>query len=377
MRILDRYVARYFASSLAISAATLALLFLLIDIVLNLDRLIADERGLAAALGSRALGQLPLIFQRFGAFVTLAGALFAVARLEANNELTPMLSAGVSVRRALLPVLVGALGLGGVEAVATELLVPALADTIREQGALGSGRDRRPGFLRDDRGSTLFAGSYDPTTETLRWVSFRERDAAGRLVRTLHADRAVWVRRSGRDDDGAWRLFAGWERREDGPEGGPGMREAGGGADPRLPVHLLTPLPDQGVDLATTILPIDIESLNERFSLLRMGELYRQAYQRQTYLTSLRVQLLTRFTSPLAHLCLVLLAVPFVLGVRGKASLALSVLLLLAIAALYFLATFFCHELGSAGTIPPWAAAALPPGLSAVGAAPLWLRARS
>ncbi|MHC4389869.1 MAG: LptF/LptG family permease, partial [Planctomycetota bacterium] len=312
-----------------------------------------SELGFVQSALSYYKVQLPLIFLRFGAFVTLGGAMFAAARLQSNNELTPMKSAGVSVRRALAPIFVGTLLLGGAEVVLTEWVIPALAPAIRASGILSRAKGR-PGFLRDGRGGTLFVGDYDAAAERLRWLTYRERDDTGRLSRVVIADRAQFE--AGQlEGSGAWRAVHGWIRT---PGRGSAATE--------------TPIPKAGVLLPTAILPIDVESLSESMSLLTFAQLKRQSYERQSYLSSLRVQLYQRFSTPLSHLLLVLLGLPFVLRADGKKSLFLGVLALIVICSLYFLFGFFFTALGEGGSIPAWLAAAGPPILFGATAAWLW-----
>ena len=73
MRILDRYVGRYFLSSLAICGATLAIVFIVVDLVANLDDVVESERPFIEAAVVRYAAQLPLVYQRFGSFVTYYG----------------------------------------------------------------------------------------------------------------------------------------------------------------------------------------------------------------------------------------------------------------------------------------------------------------
>ncbi|MFC1707217.1 LptF/LptG family permease, partial [Planctomycetota bacterium] len=245
-------------------------------------------------------------------------------------------------------------------AAVTELVIPRVAGTIRAAGGLRRTRTPRPGFMRDAEGNTLFAGGYDRSTETLRWVTFRERDSQGRLQRVYHGDIAAFVRRG--PDSGVWRLMHGWVRQEDSGQGTHVSQRV---------------LGEEGADLHTSIVPIDVESMSEGFSLLSFSDLRKQCYDRQSYLHRLRVQLHQRITSPLAHVVLCLLGVPFVLRRTGRASIFLGILALIAICLFYFLATFFFFELGSRGSIDAFWAAWIPTIAFTLMAVALWHRVRT
>ena len=360
--LLDRYVLRYFLSSYAICLVTLALLFVIGDAFGRIEAFI-EASGPAWLAFLRYYGaMLPVVYERFGAFVTLAGAMFAIARLERNNEVLPIKAGGVSVFRAVLPVLIASAAIGGLSVLDTELVIPALAERIREAEQWQSRVEIHPGVLRDKAGNTLFAELYLPATRELRWVTFRVHDAEGREAWTAYADRARWIARGERN--GYWLLEDGLVRNYAGEEPGPPpivpQREIGRG----VPQDLDRPEPSEGLPLLgpirSSIRPIDIESLGERISLLTFGELKAQ-YRRQPYLHRLRVQLHARITMPLSHLILCLIGLPFVLrGEGGGRTIFLGLLALIATCAAFFVVTFIFHDIGSDGFLSPFVAAWAP-----------------
>jgi LPS export ABC transporter permease LptG len=356
-RVLDRYVLRFFWSSYAICLVTLVMLFVIGDLVSSLNQFSRPGVVWWRDIPRYYEGQLPLIFDRFGAFMTLAGAMFAVARLERNNELLPMKAGGVSIFRALAPVLVSAGLLGGATFLNSEVVIPSLADLIRESLRLERHGDVSPGILRDDRGNTLYARSYEPATQTLRWVTFREHDERGATLREVHADRAKWIPTSGRG--GFWLVEDGFLRdaASPAPGGAPHVAERTIGRG--VPRDLAAPAADEGSPLASTIRPIDIESLGERVSLLSLSDLADQ-YRRQRYLPSLRVQLHGRFTAPLTHVILCLIGIPLVLRASGQRSMFLGLLVVIVVCAAFFVATFIFQNLGRDGVLSAFYAAWVP-----------------
>jgi lipopolysaccharide export LptBFGC system permease protein LptF len=244
-------------------------------------------------------------------------------------------------------VLVSALVLGGVSALNTEAVIPGLADVIRDSMRFEKKSEVSPGILRDEHGNTLYARGYDPATATLRWVSFREHDEAGRAVREFHAERARWLR-----DASAWWLEDGVVRDYSRP------LEPDSRGEPRVAQELIG-RDGGGRAIVTSIRPIDIESLGERVSLLSFRELADQ-YRRQRYLLRLHVQLLSRLAAPWMHVILCMIGIPLMLRASGQRSVFLGLLVLLVVCASYFVTTFIFQDLGSDGIIPPLAAAWAP-----------------
>lgn len=359
MKLIDRYVLRFFWSSYAICLVTLVMIFVVGDLVSSLNQFSQPGVVWWRDIPRYYLGQLPIIFDRFAAFVTLAGAMFAVARLEKNNELLPMKAGGVSIFRALFPVLASTVLLGAATFANGEWVIPGLADIVRESLRLERHGDVSPGILRDDDGNTLYAKSFEPASQALRWVTFREHDPEGRVRREIYADRASWVKLS--SEKGYWLAEDGFAR--------DATRAAADGEAPShvtqarighgAPRDFARPAPGEGWPLATTVRPIDIESLGDRISLLSFRDLADQ-YRRQRYLARLRVQLHGRIAAPLTHLILCMIGIPLVLRASGSRSVFLGLLVLVVVCAIYFVTTFIFQNLGSDGIIAPFTAAWAP-----------------
>ena len=114
---LDRYVARLFTFSYGAAFFLVVGLFVIIDMATNLDEYLArDKTGYApstALVGEYFLLQLPFHFLQMSPYVTLVAGLFTAARLASSNEVVAALGAGISARRLLLPVYLGAAVMAG------------------------------------------------------------------------------------------------------------------------------------------------------------------------------------------------------------------------------------------------------------------------
>jgi lipopolysaccharide export system permease protein len=109
---LDRYVARLFALSYLAAFLLVVGLFLILDMATNLDDyLTTDKSGHGpptGLVGEYYLLQLPFLYLQMSPYVTLVAGMFAAARLARNNEIVAALGAGISVRRLLLALYLGA-----------------------------------------------------------------------------------------------------------------------------------------------------------------------------------------------------------------------------------------------------------------------------
>src|SRR4051794_39185001 len=153
MRILDRLLLWSFFKAYLICLVSLLSLYIVIDLFTNLEDFAQHSRGLISVLqniGKFYSYKVVQIFDRLCEAIVLLAATFTVAWVQRNNELVPLLSAGVSTRRVIRPVLLGSSLLIGLGVLNQELLIPRIAD------ALLTDRD-------DPNGEKLLvvAGAYD------------------------------------------------------------------------------------------------------------------------------------------------------------------------------------------------------------------------
>src|SRR5262249_43806119 len=84
-------------------------------------------RAVAEHIGSYYGYRLPKFFDQLCEPIVLLSAMFTVALMQRSNELLPLLSAGVSTRRVVLPVLVCAWVMLSLAVANGELLIPRIA----------------------------------------------------------------------------------------------------------------------------------------------------------------------------------------------------------------------------------------------------------
>src|SRR5262249_27142006 len=96
--------------------------------------------------------RIPQIFDRLCEPIVLLAAMFTVAWVQRNNELLPLLSAGVSTRRVVRPVLFTACLMLGLSALNQELVIPQIADRLL------SNRDDPDG----EKEVHVIQGGYEP-----------------------------------------------------------------------------------------------------------------------------------------------------------------------------------------------------------------------
>jgi lipopolysaccharide export system permease protein len=110
MYLLDRLLFRSYLKSYFICLISLLTLYVVVDLFTNLDDYTENHDSLRAVLqhiGVYYGYQISKIFNSLSEVIVLLAASFTVALVQRNNELLPLLSAGVPTRRVVLPILLG------------------------------------------------------------------------------------------------------------------------------------------------------------------------------------------------------------------------------------------------------------------------------
>lgn len=340
MNILDRYVLGAFLRNYLISMVVLVGLYILLDIVFNLDEFTRYRdtvgpwgivAGMAGYYGPRSV----VVYSQLAGIIPVMAAAFTLMRMSRFNELTALLAAGVPLLRVAMPVILAAMAINLIlQPINQELIIPRLAELIA--------RDRNAAIVDDAGGAAVRAmpdgagGRFDAarfhkaTDAEPAWVetlTFIERSDEGKVARMVAAARGDWDA-----DQGLWRLV---EAREVTdiigldpvlPQASPSPLREPGAASPTAtqPGLRLTPSGRPIDTLKTTVSPEEIELFHSAASSVGIGGSYydllstrqiNELLQRPgQYATAglLRARHL-RLATHVMNVILLLLAVPLVL----------------------------------------------------------------
>jgi lipopolysaccharide export system permease protein len=123
----DRQMIFNYAKAYVFCLVSLMGLFIVVDLFMNLEDFTSNRKDLAAVVqyigvyyGYKSFH----IFDRLCEAVVLLAGMFTVAWMQRNNELLPMLSAGVSTRRVVRPVILSASAMMGLLVLNQEFALP-------------------------------------------------------------------------------------------------------------------------------------------------------------------------------------------------------------------------------------------------------------
>jgi lipopolysaccharide export system permease protein len=348
MYLLDRLLIRSYLKAYIVCLVSLLSLYVVIDLFTNVDDFTSRNKGLGPILthiGTYYGYRISRIFDQLCEVIVLLAAMFTIAWVQRNNELVPLLSAGVSTRRVVRPVLIAACLMLGLSVVNQEFVSPRIARYLLND--------------RDDPNAEKdipVTGAYEPNDIHLEgFMASRKNQVvrqfsclippsvAGNLV-TLNAKEAYYVPPNGERRSGGWLLT------------GTQPAELEGWDSPVL--EMIDPgkffLHTKRVDFETLTRSRNWFMFASTLSVF--GELNRSG---STRLAPMAVLFHMRLTRPILGLVLVFLGLSVILRDQNR-NVFISAGLCLILCAVFFTACFACKQLGDMDYLSPALAAWLP-----------------
>jgi len=213
MRILDRYLLRQFFFALLFSLIAFWIIFLVVDLVEHLDKFI-DKQATFLSVLKYYFYYTPYILVLSLPVAMLLACLFSLGQLAKHNELTAMKSAGISLYRILLPILVLSfltslfvIGFG-------ETIVPLTYQKMVEVKTVEIEKGRRERniilnniFVQGEDGRIFHLATYD-TREKIGTDVLVQRFEGSRLKEEIRAKKVRWENNGWLFVDGVERTFS-------------------------------------------------------------------------------------------------------------------------------------------------------------------------
>ena len=133
MNLLDRMLVRGYVKAYLVCLASLLSLYVVVDLFTNVEDFAGQAHGMGGFLkhiGNYYGYKITQIFDRLCEAIVLLAAMFTVAMVQRNNELLPLLSAGISTQRMVRPVICSAIAMLGLTALNQEFVIPRFANEL-------------------------------------------------------------------------------------------------------------------------------------------------------------------------------------------------------------------------------------------------------
>jgi lipopolysaccharide export LptBFGC system permease protein LptF len=352
-RLLDRYVVRTFLKVFVVALLAFGIVLVAVDFFGRIHYFLDDGRvegtfaedySTVRRIALFYAAYLPFLLQQVLPFVTVSAGLFTLAHMLHGNEVAPVVAAGTSARRLLLPVLLAGVAVSLGHIAFQQLLVPELSRrqlALKRYFSADQTGVENPPYLRDGRGTVTRAG----------WYGFDDGALTGVVVQR------PWER-GGRGDAGESRGFEIWKAGRLEPDGDGWVAPEGVEIQPAGVDSLPRRLAEGArVDLGVT--PDDVDALATRrgTASLSLSQL-RALADRFPARRNLRVALHKQVARPFASFALLLVGIPLLVA-AGRAYFMGGALAFGLSMSYYFLDILFT-SLGDRGDLPPYLAAYFP-----------------
>jgi LPS export ABC transporter permease LptG/LPS export ABC transporter permease LptF len=354
--ILDDYVLRNFVGTLVLVLSSLMVLFLVFTYFELLTDIVKKKIPVLTQL-EYLLNFVPSVLYQITPLAVLLTVLVMFGLLQKSNEITAMKATGVSIYRAVVPILIIATALSAGLFVLDQWYLPyankrveTLRNMIKGKPAqtylrpdrkwiFGESRKRNDGT--EENRKIYYYEAFDPDRNTFGSISaFELNPHSFQMAKRVYAARARWAEHLQK-----WTFENGWQRAWTGSAG----------ADLREDLRYFDVSTFAELNEPPTYFKKEVLQSSE----MNYDELRRYIYDLQQGgfdVVRLRVQLQKKLAFPLITLVMAILAVPFALsgGRRGALS---GVVVALVIGISYFLTSSLFEAMGNVSQLPPLVAA--------------------
>lgn len=347
---IDWLMMRSYFKAYLVCLVSLFSLYIVVDLFTNLDEFTGNQKGLVHVLVhiGTYYGYLSTrIFDQLCEPIVLLAAMFTVAWMQRNNELLPLLSAGVSTRRVILPVLISAWIMLSLATVNSEMVIPRIANKLSyEKNDPEGQREIQARGAYDPNGIQIDGGMARRQGQIVRPLNVLIPSGVGRNMVHVAAAEARYIppgAAAGRS--GGWLLTGAqppvledWENRS-----------------------ILEPIDPGKYFLYTKEVDFDLLTRNPKwFQLASTRNLYRELQRPDANrLTQLAVIFHMRLTRPLLGMILVCMGLSLILTDQNR-NVFISAGLCLVLCGVFFGCIFGSRQLGEADILAPALAAWLP-----------------
>jgi lipopolysaccharide export system permease protein len=349
MRILDRYILKSVLTIFLACIFSFIFMYVVIDILSNLEDILKQQASLQLMIQYYILN-LPMIFIRVTPFACLLATLYTLGKFNHNNEIIAMRAAGLSVPQITKTVIIlGVLISLLVFWVNDRFLPRSLVGIQRVREKIAQGRKKHDEKKQEVinnltiyglRNRLFFVNKFTPETNTLDGITILEQDEKQNIVKKIVANKGVYK-------DGSWRFYQSITYNFD--------KNGQIKGEPEF-------FEEEIMAIAET--PQDFLSQRQRPELMNIVQLDDYIWRLSksgatTVLRNLKIDLYQRFFSPFTSLMIILLAIPFSLKLRKRATGLSSIGLSIMVGFLYYIVDAISIALGKGGMLIPILSASL------------------
>lgn len=349
MRIIDRYILKSVVTTFLACMITFLFLYVIIDVFANLDDILKQKVGLETLLQYYA-AFLPIIFVQVTPISCLLATLYTFGKLNRDNEIIALRSSGLSIFQITKTVIIFGLITSVFVFWVNDRFVPrsiGLTEKIKLRMSKTQQKTQGKQFdvvtnlsMYGLRNRLFFINSFYSATSTMEGIIILEHDERQNITKKIVANKGVY-------SNGLWTFYHCITYDLD--SSGQIKNE------PRYFEEEIMPIPEK---------PNDFLTQRQRPDLMNISEIQNYIWRLSrsgatAIINNLKVDLYQRFTMPLASLIMIILAIPFSLMIRKRATGLSSLGLSIMVGFLYYGINAVSIALGKKAILSPLLSASL------------------
>lgn len=342
MKILHKHILKEFLKILLITLTAFIALFLIVDIVENLDDFI-ENKVPPLVCAQFFLYKIPAIFFQISPMAMLLAVLLSLGVLNKNNEITAIKAGGIGLLRALFPLFVCGIIMSVSVIFINESITPMTNRAYDKLEAKWMAKNKnsvhlgRSGIWFRSGENIYNIAKIDTKKEELSGINIYNLEKPFTLTKRISARTALWDGKNWISPKAETWSFA------NGRTTGKQQHKDYRFAQLKNPERML-----------------EVEKSYEKMSFSELGR-YIESLKQDGYDTAkYRVELLSKLSFPMVNLVMVLMGIPFALRTGRNSSIASGMALSFVIGFGYWIVFGMTKSLGQSAVIAPEVAAFFP-----------------
>ncbi|MFA5388366.1 MAG: LPS export ABC transporter permease LptG [Candidatus Omnitrophota bacterium] len=204
MRILDKYIAKYFILPLIYCLLVFVILYVIIDLFGRLDEVLKQNIHIGI-LWEYYLSMIPLIVSQTAPVASLISSIYVLGSLNKYGEITAMRAAGISIYRILAPFICVGIAVTIIMFGISERILPQSmrkAESIKEnymdsvdKNTSAARKNISNIALYGKNNRLIFIDNFDPSSKTAYGITILQQDKRDNVSLKINAHEARWAGR--------------------------------------------------------------------------------------------------------------------------------------------------------------------------------------
>lgn len=344
MNIIDRYIIRKFISTLFFAIIALCAMFLVVNLLENLDDFLDAEVNILK-IGEYYLYSFPEILKILVPIATLLATLFSIGSLSNQNEITAMKSGGLSLYRLMVPLGIICISLSFAQLYFNGWIVPEamkrkmdIEFNYLQKGSRGATIYNL--YFREKPTQNVLINYYNGRNKTgsKPAIEYYSSENSPRLIKRIEAEKLTWDSTRAK-----WLLIRAIERNFD------------------LDMNVKTKV----IDTIITDLSFSHDNLMKlkkdpaEMNLNEVAEYIQLQLKGGKDVRMQKIEYYGEYAFPFANFIVILFGVPFA-SVRKKGGIAIQIAAAMIISFVYLISTKFSQTIGYAADWDPILAGWIP-----------------